>query len=311
MVLNAVQHRAQPELRVVQEAQQQLHRAVAGAPAQPRHAPVEPVGSLDGRLDGIGERQLPVVVGMHPHRLPGRRRVAQERIHVAVDLLRVQRPEAVDDADGVRLRLRHQGQRLVQLAVRHRRQRHQVQARLVALVMGMLDHVEGQRDLVDIGGHPDHVQDALRFRQDVLPVVALVGVGHRRQLQRGLVVSDDAAEVALDAVLPRAELPRRKLPARVDVPDLHVVDAALDARLIHRLHRLVAELVVVHQTAVPNGAVQHLDLGAVRHPIARRARLRLSLTHHAISPSSGRWRESLPRAIAPFPLPEPAHRGDP
>ena len=182
-----------------------------------------------------------------------------------------------------RLGLCHQGQRLVQLALGHRRQSHQVEAGLVALVVGVLDHVEGQRDLVDVGGDPDEVEHALRLRQDVLGVVALVGVGHRRQLQGRVVVADDAPDVALDTVLPRSELPGRELRAGVDVPDLHVVDAALDAGLIDRLDGLVRELVVVHQAAVPDGAVHHLDLGAVRNPMARRTVLRRSLTHRTVS----------------------------
>ena len=103
VVLDAVQDRPQPELGVVQKAEQQLHRAVARPAPETRHAGVQPVGALDRRLHGVGEGELPVVVGVHADFLAGRRGVAPEGGHVVVDLLAVERAEAVHYADDVRL----------------------------------------------------------------------------------------------------------------------------------------------------------------------------------------------------------------
>ena len=133
--------------------------------------------------------------------------------------------------------------------------------------MGVLDHVQCQRHLVDVGGHADHVQHAFRRRQDVRLVIALFGVGHGRQLQRGIVVADNAADVLLAAVLPRSKLARRELLPRVDVADLHVVDSGLDAGLIHASDYVVSELVVVHQAAIADCDIDDLDFLPVPEPI--------------------------------------------
>jgi hypothetical protein len=55
----------QPELRVSQEAQEQLHVAVSGPTAQAAHRGVDPVCAEDDRLDRIGKRELQIVVGVN------------------------------------------------------------------------------------------------------------------------------------------------------------------------------------------------------------------------------------------------------
>ena len=92
----------------------------------------------------------------------------------------------------------------VQFALRNGGNGHEIDGRFVALVVRVLDHVQRGGNLVDVGRHADHVQDAILFRQNVLVIIAALGVGHHGQLQIGRVVADDAAQVVLDAVFPAA-----------------------------------------------------------------------------------------------------------
>ena len=106
-------------------------------------------------------------------------------------LFGVERAEAVDEVDDVDRALGQHGQGLVQLPLLDRRDGHQVHRRLVALVVGVLDHVDGRGDLVDVGRPSDDVEDALVFRQDVVVVVASLGVSHGREFEIGGIVVDD------------------------------------------------------------------------------------------------------------------------
>ena len=72
----------------------------------------------------------------------------------------------------------------------------------VALVVGVLDHVQRGGNLADVGGDADHVHDAFLLGRDVLVVIAPLGVGHDGELQVRRVVAHDAADVLLDAILP-------------------------------------------------------------------------------------------------------------
>ncbi len=96
MVLEHVVDRPDAELRVAEEADQQLHRAVARPAAQAGHRGVDPVGAVDDRLDRVGEGQLLVVVGVDADLLAGRLAKGQVLLHQQLDLLGVQRAEAVD-----------------------------------------------------------------------------------------------------------------------------------------------------------------------------------------------------------------------
>jgi hypothetical protein len=94
-VLDQLEHRAQFELRIAQEAEQQFRRAVARAAPEAHHGRIHAVAAQDDGLDGVGEGELQIVVGVHADFLAG----AFERLHVlahqVVDLLAVQVAVAV------------------------------------------------------------------------------------------------------------------------------------------------------------------------------------------------------------------------
>jgi len=164
-----------------------------------------------------------------------------------------------------RNRLQHR----VDLGLGDLRDGHEVGRGLVAQAVRVLDHLHRFGDLVGVECDPDHVQHALAARHELLLPVALPRVRHGDELQVGRLVvvsADHPVQVFFVAVLPRAELLRGELPRRVLVADLHVVDAGGQARLVHGAHLLVAELMVVDQTPIANGAVEHLQFRSVGNP---------------------------------------------
>ena len=182
--------------------------------------------------------------------------------------LAVKRAETVHDVNRLGLGLGQHFQAFVQFAVGNGRGGHEVHGRFVALVVRVLDHVQRGRNLVDVGRHADHVQDAVLFRQNVLVIIAALGVGHDGELQVGRVVADDAAQVVLDAVFPAAVFALLDAFARRLVAEFHVIHAGGDAGVIDHLHDFVVEMVVVHQAAVADGAVEDFDFGPVGEPAA-------------------------------------------
>ncbi len=119
--------------------------------------------------------------------------------------------------------------------------------------MGVLDHVQGGRDLVDVAGHADAVDDALLSGQDVLVVVGALGVGHDRDLHgRGSSPTTRRRSSSSQYFQCPNRRGRRSLGCLV--AELHVVDAGGDAALVDRLDELVVEVVVVDQAAVADGA---------------------------------------------------------
>ena len=173
MLLNAPEDGAEPVLGVVEESNQQLHLAVARSAPEARKARVEHVGAFHDCLDCVAEGELLVVVAVDSHFLASALRKLEELVHQGLDLLAVHGAEAVDDVDGAHFRFHQQGERFVDLAFWNDRRGHQVECGLVAFVMGILDHVERQGDLVDVGCDPDHVEHALIGRKNVFFVIAL------------------------------------------------------------------------------------------------------------------------------------------
>src|SRR4051812_43103743 len=79
-------------------------------------------------------------------------------------------------------------------------------------------------------------------------------------------VAKHAVEDVLIAELPMSKVALRVLLGRSFVTDLHVIDSGRDACFIYGSHQLIAELMVIDQSAVANRAIQHLELGAIRDP---------------------------------------------
>jgi hypothetical protein len=60
---------------------------------------------------------------------------------------------------------------------------------------------------------------------------------------------------------------------RVLVADLHVVDASGDAAIVDGAYKGIVETMGVHQPAVADGAIEHLEFGPVGDPGGLLARL--------------------------------------
>ena len=101
VLLDALDHRAQVKLGILEERQQELERTVAGAAAEPGDGGVQPIGADDERLDGVGVGQLHVVVGVDADLLARAFQAAEEAHHDVVDLLGVERAVAVHDVDRI------------------------------------------------------------------------------------------------------------------------------------------------------------------------------------------------------------------
>ena len=96
VLLNALEHWAQAEFRVVQKAQQKLHLAIARAAAQTGKTRVRAIGSQYHGFDGIGKGQLPIVVGVDSDLNRGVLAVFEKHVAQRVDLLAVERAKAID-----------------------------------------------------------------------------------------------------------------------------------------------------------------------------------------------------------------------
>ena len=266
VILQQLEYRAEVELGVFEEAKQQFHRAVAGAAAETEHGGVDAVRALDDRLNGVGEGELHVVVRVDADLFAGGVGHGDVFFDKRTNLLVIKRAVAVDDDDGFHRGLGEDFQCLVNLGIGDGADGHDVAARLVALVVGVLDHVHRSRDLVCISGDADAVEHALFGRQDVGFVIGLAGVGHGGELELGVVVANDAAHAVLITKLPVAVLLAGKLGLGGFVAQFHVVDAGLDGGVVDGLDEVVLEQVIVDQAAVTDGAVQHFDLRSERHP---------------------------------------------
>ena len=132
-----------------------------------RHRSVEKIRALDDALDGVGERELHVVVHVDAHFLAGRFAVAEIFFHQLVNAARCKTRRSCPRRKWPWPRISRAFPSLIQLAVGNRRGGHEVHGGFVALVVRVLDHVQRGRNLVDVGRHADHVQHGILLRQDV------------------------------------------------------------------------------------------------------------------------------------------------
>jgi hypothetical protein len=68
-------------------------------------------------------------------------------------------------------------------------------------------------------------------------------------------------------------------PLRSTIADLHVINTRLHAGVVHAADHVVAEAVIVHQSAVADGDVDHLDFRTIRDPLAGELLFGFSLLH--------------------------------
>lgn len=183
----------------------------------------------------------------------------------ALHLLTVHGPETVDDVEDGDPALGHVVEGLVQVPLHHLGDGHQVDGHLVALVQAVVGHGDGRVHLVDVAGHPDHGEQALVPGRDVV-VVDAADVHHGRQLQAARLVADDPADVLIPTELPGAVLVAGEGLLRTHVAHLHVVHPGGAEPPVDGPDELVAEVPVVHQPAVTDGAVQDFDRRSIHGP---------------------------------------------
>ena len=159
--------------------EQQFHRAIARAAAQAGHGGVEEIRALDDAFDGVGEGELHVVVHVHAHFLAGRPCSSRDIFSPGREPARCKTRRNCPPRKSPWPRIWPAFPAL--RPIRGRESvggGHEIDRRFVALVVRVLDHVQRGGNLVDVGRHADHVQDAVLFRQNVLVIIAALGVGH-------------------------------------------------------------------------------------------------------------------------------------
>ena len=172
-----------------------------------------------------------------PISLPAGLANVEKLVHQRLNLLAVERAEAVHDVERADFGVAEDFQGVIEFEVRHGGDGHEIDRGLVALVVGVLDHVESRGNLVDVGGHADHVDDALVLGQDVGVVISALGVGHDGDFHGRFLVADDAADVLFVGELPQAELVTRVEPLGGLVAEFHVINAGLRRPLDRRRER--------------------------------------------------------------------------
>ena len=92
----------------------------AGAAAKARHRRVEAVGAGDDGLDGVGVRELHIVVSVDADVLAGALETSEEAHHDVVHLLGIKRTIGIHDVDGIDRALGGRSQSILELAILHR-----------------------------------------------------------------------------------------------------------------------------------------------------------------------------------------------
>jgi len=100
LIANALQDRAQAELGILEEADEQFQRAIARAAPHAADRRVKPAGPLDQRLDRVGVRQLLVVVRVDADLDLAPLQRTLIGLDQIVNLLGIKRAEAVERCKG-------------------------------------------------------------------------------------------------------------------------------------------------------------------------------------------------------------------
>lgn len=245
-------------LGVFQKTEEELGGAVAGGAAHAEDAAVDVVDALDDALNRIREGELLVVVAVDADLL------ALEDTHVflgeVVDLLGVEVAEAVDEVDDVEVGVGELVEGFLEVGLEDVGCGHDVDAYLVAGVFAVLAEVDGLVDLLGVGGDAVHGDDGLILGEDGV-VVGAADVAHDGDLGVGGV--GDLAQELLVAEAPGAVLLDVELLLVGAIAELDIVHPRAHEAVIDLADQLLAEIPVVHEATIADGAVQGLDLRAV------------------------------------------------
>ena len=205
----------------------------------------------------------------------------------AVDLLAIEMAKAVHDHHRRRGGRRNRLEDGIDFGLRNIGHGHEIGHRLVALLAGVVNHLDGFRHLMGVERHPNHPQHTVFGGNDGGLPITLARIGHGGELQAGapgVVVTHHASHVLFAAMTPRPKLRSRKQPLGVLVADLHRVDSRRKAGVIDGSDEGVRELMVVDQPTVSDGAVQHFQLWTKGYPRGFRVCTRV-ITHEVLGPS--------------------------
>ena len=129
---------------------------------------------------------------------------------------------------------------------------------MIALLRTGLDHLDGCRDGVDVGCNADNVQDAVLLVRQVTSHVGTSHICHHCQLHlRVENIPQHLPDSVLVAELPLAELGLLEQFRVCQITDFHNIHACTEVGQIQLADKIVCKLKVVHQTAVPDGGIQH------------------------------------------------------
>mmetsp|Transcript_14116 Transcript_14116/g.31320 ORF Transcript_14116/g.31320 Transcript_14116/m.31320 type:complete len:282 (-) Transcript_14116:154-999(-) len=256
MALDHVQNGPRIVLGVAQEAKQVLRRSVASAPAQTHDGPVHDVGPFHDGVNAVGHPQLLVVVPVEADLHVGER--GDVSPNQEADLLTVQTAKRICQIEVLTLAGLEFLQARINLGQRHLGNRHQIDGDLVPALQTQVGQLDGLINLMSVARHTHEVQQRILLHRDVAGVDA-ANVGHRRQLQAGLVVPNNSLQILRGAEAPWAHFPTLEILLTREVPNLHVVDPSLHASIVHSSHKIVCELPLVHQPPISDGTVNDLD----------------------------------------------------
>ena len=270
MVLDELKDGAEFEFGVPEETEEDFCGAIACASPHAEHGGVGAVGAEDDGLDGIGEGELQVIVCVDADLFAGSLEGGCIFLDQVIDLFSVEVPEAIDDDDGGGGRCGGDFEGLIDFVIADDGDGHDIEVGLVTESVAMFEHVHGFRDLVYVAGDADHVQDALGSGDDlVFPIGLTAGVCHGGEFEAGIgggVIADDAAHDLFLAMSPGAVAAGGELLRGIFVTDFHVVDACGDASVVDGTDDLVAEVGIIDEAAVSDGAIEDGQFGAICDP---------------------------------------------
>ena len=107
-------------------------------------------------------------------------------LHVSLrhnaDLLRIEGAKAVGQIDHVHIGTAEKLQTGIQIHVIYLGDSHHIDRDLVALFLCVLDHLDGDGQLMDVGGHADHIDGTFGAGQNILLIVGAARIGHHAEL---------------------------------------------------------------------------------------------------------------------------------
>ena len=267
--LDGIQHRTQIVLGILEEGQQQFRGAVASAATHTRDRAVQVVHMVDDCLDGIAEGQLLVVVTMETELL-----ILHDSLiagQFLIDIFLIEGAKAIHQIKHVSLAFfLHLMKSLVQFRAAIAAHRHDVEGGLVTHFVEGIHHADTLVNILHVACHAEHLVGAFGSGLHGVHVDA-AHVSHHGHLHLGFDAVLHFPQQIVVAELPRAIFLGVKKFGRVLVAHLHVVDTGSREEGVEATHKFQREIVLVHQAAVADGAVENFNGFVVHNLVVSRA----------------------------------------